>query len=57
MTTPPRQERWDAAHTIADRAGNDGYFDPDSGLFVMTQGYLERRRKCCSSRCRHCPYK
>jgi hypothetical protein len=45
-----------AAHEAATRAGEDGYFDPMSGLFVMTAAYHLRRGACCDSGCRHCPY-
>lgn len=45
-----------AAHDAAVRAGDDGYFDPRTGLFVMTAAYLEARGSCCDSGCRHCPY-
>ncbi|MFT5269585.1 MAG: hypothetical protein ACI88C_003029, partial [Acidimicrobiales bacterium] len=58
MTTQPdpsqSEPRSAAAHTMANEAGDDGYFDPDTGLFVMTQGFLERRGNCCSRKCRHC---
>ena len=47
---------WDDAHRQADEAGQDGYFDPSTGLFVMTRSYLLRREHCCDSKCRHCPY-
>jgi hypothetical protein len=30
--------------------------DPDTGLFVMTTGFLTRRGFCCGNGCRHCPY-
>jgi hypothetical protein len=45
-----------AAHDAADRAGEPGYLDPDTGLFVMTAGELLRRGHCCDNGCRHCPY-
>lgn len=48
--------RWHEAHKLADEQGQDGYFDPDTGLFVMTRGYLLRREFCCDNACRHCPY-
>lgn len=34
----------------------DYYFDPDTGLLVLTSTYLRRRRECCGNKCRHCPY-
>ena len=45
-----------AAHTAAVAAGEDGYVDPASGLFVMTATYLLARGYCCDQGCRHCPY-
>ncbi|MBT5756148.1 hypothetical protein K0U73_18265 [bacterium] len=54
MTKP---ETWHAAHLAADEAGLHGYFDPETGLFVMTEGYHRRRGHCCNSACRHCPYR
>lgn len=56
MTFRTDEPSWAAAHHEANQAGSDGYFDPDTGLFVMTRGFLERRGTCCSSSCRHCPY-
>lgn len=46
-----------AAHEQAVRAGDDGYMDPATGLFVFTAAYLAGRGTCCDSDCRHCPYK
>jgi hypothetical protein len=34
----------------------DGYFDPRTGLFVMTEAYHLHRGACCGNRCRHCPF-
>ena len=45
-----------AAHRRAIAAGDDGYLDPVTGLFVFTAAYLSERETCCESRCRHCPY-
>ena len=45
-----------AAHDRAVRAGEDGYIDPETGLFVFTAAYLAARGTCCDSGCRHCPY-
>lgn len=50
---PDRQ----AAHDAAVARGDAGYLDPDSGLFVMTADYLRAKGPCCSSGCRHCPYR
>ena len=41
---------------MAMAAGEPGYLDPDSGLFVLTAAYLARRGDCCESGCRHCPF-
>ena len=45
-----------AAHDLAVANGDDGYFDPTTGLFVMTAEYHLWRGACCESGCRHCPY-
>lgn len=34
--------------------GRDYYLE--KGQIILTESYLARRGKCCSSRCRHCPY-
>jgi hypothetical protein len=46
----------EAAHRAAVDAGEPGYLDPDTGLFVFTEAYLGARGTCCNSGCRHCPY-
>jgi hypothetical protein len=43
-------------HAAALDAGDPGYLDPDTGLFVLTAAYLAERGTCCDSGCRHCPY-
>lgn len=48
--------RAEAAHDRAVAAGEPGYFDPDSDLFVLTAAYLRERGTCCGNGCRHCPY-
>ncbi|HYA68279.1 MAG TPA: DUF5522 domain-containing protein [Acidimicrobiales bacterium] len=45
-----------ARHAVAMRAGEPGYLDPDTGLFVLTAAYLRDRGYCCDRGCRHCPY-
>jgi hypothetical protein len=45
-----------AAHDAAVAAGEAGYLDPDTGLFVLTAQYLLDRGHCCGNGCRHCPY-
>ncbi|GIE80342.1 hypothetical protein Aph02nite_62920 [Actinoplanes philippinensis] len=52
----PRRAEILAAHTAALDAGQAGYLDPESGLFVLTAGFLAARGTCCSRGCRHCPY-
>lgn len=44
------------AHQEAIERGDDGYLDPDTGLFVMTANALRAQGTCCGSGCRHCPY-
>ncbi len=46
------QERHDQAVS----RGEDYYFDPDTGLLVMTGPALRARGECCGSGCRHCPF-
>jgi hypothetical protein len=45
-----------AAHARALDAGQPGYPDPRSGLFVLTASFLAERGTCCERGCRHCPY-
>lgn len=45
-----------AAHAAALAAGEAGYLDPATGLFVLTAQYLADRGFCCRRGCRHCPY-
>jgi hypothetical protein len=45
-----------AAHDAAAAAGEAGYLDPGTGLFVLTAEFLAARGTCCGSGCRHCPY-
>lgn len=44
------------AHHRALLAGQAGYLDPDSGLFVQTARTLADRGHCCEQGCRHCPF-
>jgi len=44
------------AHERATDAGEPGYADPRTGLFVMTAAFLSERGYCCDHGCRHCPY-
>lgn len=52
----PRRAEILAAHAEALSAGQAGYLDPDTGLFVLTAAFLAKRGTCCSRGCRHCPY-
>ena len=45
-----------AAHAAALAAGDAGYLDPATGLFVLSAGFLAARGTCCGRGCRHCPY-
>ena len=45
-----------ATHAAALAAGQPGYLDPRTGLFVLTAGFLAERGTCCGRGCRHCPY-
>ena len=52
----PRRAEILAAHESALAAGESGYLDPETGLFVLTAGFLVDRGYCCHNGCRHCPY-
>jgi hypothetical protein len=52
----PDGEAIRAAHEEAVAAGDPGYIDPSTGLFVLTAEYLRARGHCCDQGCRHCPY-
>jgi hypothetical protein len=52
----PRRHLILELHARALEAGEAGYVDPVSGLFVLTAGYLRDRGYCCERGCRHCPY-
>ena len=45
-----------AAHAAAIAAGEAGYLDPRTGLFVLTAAALAGRGECCDQGCRHCPF-
>lgn len=53
----PRRDDVLAAHRAAVEAGEPGYLDPLSGLFVITAAEHVRRGACCANDCRHCPYR
>jgi hypothetical protein len=44
------------AHRAALVAGDAGYLDPDTGLFVLTAAHLLAQSSCCENGCRHCPF-
>jgi Family of unknown function (DUF5522) len=52
----PRRAEILAAHAAACDAGQPGYLDPATGLFVLTSVFLAARGTCCGRGCRHCPY-
>lgn len=54
--TSNTEPAWKQAHDQAVADGEMGYFDDDSGLYVLTSVFLTNRGNCCSSGCRHCPY-
>lgn len=43
-------------HAEAMAAGEAGYLDPETGLFVLTAQQHARRGSCCRNGCRHCPF-
>ena len=53
----PDRARILAAHRAAVEAGEAGYLDPRTGLFVITAAEHVRRGHCCANDCRHCPYR
>ena len=52
----PRRAEILAAHSAAMARGEQGYMDPDTGLFVLCASTLAARGTCCERGCRHCPY-
>ncbi|WP_376771121.1 DUF5522 domain-containing protein [Rhizomonospora bruguierae] len=52
----PHREGILSAHAEALATDRPGYLDPETGLFVLTAGFLARRGTCCGRGCRHCPY-
>ncbi|UQU66366.1 DUF5522 domain-containing protein [Couchioplanes caeruleus] len=52
----PRRAEILAAHATALDAGQAGYPDPGTGLFVLTAAFLADWGTCCGRGCRHCPY-
>jgi hypothetical protein len=52
----PRRAEILTSHAAALATGQAGYLDPQTGLFVLTAGFLADRGTCCARGCRHCPY-
>ncbi len=52
----PRRAEILEAHAAALAAGQAGYRDPATGLFVLSAAFLADRGTCCGRGCRHCPY-
>lgn len=52
----PRRAEILSAHAAALTEAKPGYLDPETGLFVLTAGFLADRGTCCGRGCRHCPY-
>lgn len=49
-------ENYERLHKLACARGDSGYIDPNTGFFVLTSFYLQKRGNCCGAGCRHCPY-
>ena len=43
-------------HQAASKRKQNGYSDPETGFFVLTEYYLAQIGHCCGAGCRHCPY-
>lgn len=56
MSSEPLREHVEAKHREAVAAGEDFYFDPDTGFMVMTEVHHLKRGECCGNDCRHCPF-
>lgn len=52
----PQRAQMLAAHEAAIAAGEAGYADPLTGMYVFTAAYLADRGTCCLRGCRHCPF-
>ena len=52
----PQRTEMLARHTAAEASSLPSYADPVSGFSVFTAAFLESRKYCCDSGCRHCPY-
>jgi hypothetical protein len=54
--THPQRSKILARHDAAVDSSIPTYTDPVSGFSVFTATFLESRKYCCDSGCRHCPY-
>jgi hypothetical protein len=54
--THPQRAEILARHGAAIASSIPTYTDPVSGFSVFTAAFLESRKYCCDSGCRHCPY-
>lgn len=54
--TDPETADWAQVHEAALKRGDHYYFDPTSGLLVMTELSHLERGTCCGKQCRHCPF-
>ncbi len=54
--TDDRSPHIEVIHRRACAAGEPGYIDPTSGLYVQTALQLGRQETCCGAGCRHCPW-
>ena len=54
LITRASRRRWQRT-TPPSNGARSGYFDPTTGLFVMTALTLAAR-PCCEQGCRHCPW-
>ncbi|OUU23871.1 MAG: hypothetical protein CBC13_04615 [Planctomycetia bacterium TMED53] len=53
----PQDPPWKGPHTRALAAGEEGYNDPVTGLWVWTEIAHRKRGACCNTGCRHCPWR
>jgi hypothetical protein len=53
---PPNGQRLHALHEEACAQNKDFFVHPDTGCVVMTRVGLLKRKRCCGSGCRFCPY-
>jgi hypothetical protein len=51
-----KMNKTEILHQAACKRKQNGYSDPETGFFVLTEYYLAQRGHCCGAGCRHCPY-